>query len=397
MINVPKIYRLLKGEGVDFVAGVPDTLLNDFCLGLDDVWRSPKHVIAANEGNAIALAAGYHLATGSVPLVYMQNSGLGNAMNPLISLVDPKVYSIPLVLLIGWRGEPGQNDWPQHQRQGELSPIMLDALAIPHRTLGSEETEAEQAVIWAVRAAQEGSRPIALLVRREVLAKKEKAGFDAERQKYAMSREEAIRVILANAPQDAIYVASTGRITRELHAVRAEMGQPHERDFLNVGAMGHSLSIATGIAAAHPDRNVLCLDGDGAAIMHLGSLPVTANLPLPNLLHLVLNNGAHESVGGQPTGAFDADLNAVAAASGYRTPGASAHTPEQLADAIGRMVPARGPCFIEVRIRKGMRADMPLLKISPQDEKARFMKQIGEDTGRAMGHSNIPLLRVAGA
>lgn len=376
MIPLDIYYNHLRSLGVDFVTGVPDTLLNDFCLGLDAHWSAPHHVIAANEGNAIALAAGHHVATGAVPLVYMQNSGMGNAMNPLISLTDAAVYSIPLVLLIGWRGEPGSGDWPQHQRQGELSPVLLDALDIPCRILDPDETQTMDATTWAVETARASNRPTALLVRKGVLALKEKAGFDAESQKYTLSREDAIRTILASAPGDAVYVASTGRITRELHAIREELGQPHDRDFLNVGAMGHALSIAAGIAAARPDHPLICLDGDGASIMHLGSLPVTANLPLPNLIHIVLNNGVHESVGGQPTTGHAANLTAIAAAAGFTTLPMHAETAEQLSEAVATMLSSERPSFIEMLIRKGMRADMPILKMIPKDEKVRLMRQI---------------------
>lgn len=376
MIELPAYHSLLRSLGVEFVTGVPDTLLNDFCLGLESHWPGASHVIAANEGNAIALAAGHHVATGSVPLVYMQNSGMGNAMNPLISLTDAAVYSIPLVLLIGWRGEPGSGDWPQHQRQGELSPVLLDALDIPYRVLDPDEAAVADASTWAVETARETSRPTALLVRKGVLAKREKAGFDAESQKYNLSREDAICTVLSSAPADAIYVASTGRITRELHAIREALGQPHDHDFLNVGAMGHALSIATGIAAARPDRKVICLDGDGAAIMHLGSLAVAANLPLPNLIHIVLNNGAHESVGGQPTTGHAANLTAIAAAAGYTTLPAHAETADHLLEVLAFMLGSNRPSFIEVRIRKGMRSDMPILKMVPREAKARLMESI---------------------
>jgi len=378
MINLPSFYQLLKNEGVRFVTGVPDTLLNDFCLGLDAHWPSPSHVIAANEGNAVALAAGHHLASGAIPLVYMQNSGMGNAMNPLISLTDAAVYSIPLVLLIGWRGEPGSGDWPQHQRQGELSPILLDALNIPYQVLDPDEVQCAQSTSWAVRTAAENQRPTALLVRKGVLALKEKAGFEAASQKYHLSREDAIRTILAAAPIDTIFVASTGRITRELHAIREELGQPHDHDFLNVGAMGHALSIAAGIAAARPERRVICLDGDGAAIMHLGSLPVTANLPLPKLIHIILNNGAHESVGGQPTTGYAVDLTAIASAAGFLTLKAHLESADEMKHAIGQMLGANRPSFVEVRIRKGMRADMPVLRMIPKVQK-RDLMNLGKD------------------
>jgi len=376
MIPLEPFYRLLKEEGVEFVTGVPDTLLNDFCLGLDAEWPSPRHVLAANEGNAIALASGYHLATGTIPLVYMQNSGMGNAMNPLISLVDTAVYSIPMVLLIGWRGEPGTTDWPQHQRQGELTPVLLDDLSIPYRVLNPDEHEVAELARWAVRTARDTGRATALLVRKSVLEKKEKAGFDAASQVYTVSREEAIDTLLACAPDNSLFVATTGRATRELHALRDIRGEGHDADFLNVGAMGHALSIAAGLAIGSPDRQIICIDGDAAALMHMGSLPVTAQLPVSNLLHVVMNNGVHESVGGQSTVAMKADLTEIARHAGYKTVGIAVHTRETFAKAIGQLVQEKGPKFLEMRIRKGMRSEMPILKIAPKELKSSITKMI---------------------
>ncbi|SBR46116.1 phosphonopyruvate decarboxylase [Halomonas sp. HL-93] len=376
MIDLKNVYQVLKQNGVEFISGVPDTLLNDFCLGLDTSWDKNRHVLAANEGNAIALAAGYHLATNTVPLVYMQNSGMGNAMNPLISLTDKCVYSIPLVMMIGWRGEPGSGDWPQHQRQGELSPVLLDALNIPFKVLDEDEETVSDAIEWAVSRARELNQPTALLVRKNVLARKEKAGFDADEQQYAMSREDAIRELLKNAPDNAIFIASTGRITRELHAIRESLDQPHNCDFLNVGAMGHTLSIASGIAAAKPERLVICLDGDAAVLMHMGSMPVTAHLELPNLLQVILNNGAHESVGGQNSVGYAADLTAIGKGAGYQTASSFVAGREELKNTFLQLTSSLGPAFLEVRVRKGMRSDMPVLRVDTNDEKNRFIKDM---------------------
>lgn len=376
MIDLQNVYQNLKQNGVDFISGVPDTLLNDFCLGLDTSWDKNRHILAANEGNAIALAAGYHLATNTVPLVYMQNSGMGNAMNPLISLADKCVYSIPLVMMIGWRGEPGSDDWPQHQRQGELTPTLLDTLEIPFKILDNDEEAISGAIEWAVSHARKFNQPTALLVRKNVLAQKEKAGFDANQQHYIMSREDAIRELIEVAPENAIFIASTGRITRELYAIRESLWQPHKCDFLNVGAMGHTLSIATGIAAAKPKRQVICLDGDAAALMHMGSMPVTANLELPNLLHVVLNNGAHESVGGQSSVGFASDLTAIGKGAGYKTTSGFVASHKELKNTFLQLTSRPGPAFLEVRVRKGMRNDMPVLRIDTNDIKKGFIKDM---------------------
>ena len=376
MIDHKKYLSFLKDSGVQFISGVPDTLLNDLCLAIESDWPKDKHVLAANEGNAIALATGYHLANGSVPMVYMQNSGMGNALNPIISLTDSAVYSIPLVLLIGWRGEPGSGDWPQHQRQGELSPKLLDLLNIPFKVLEPDETQVMQATEWAFKAALDNSSPTALLVKKGVLALKEKAGFLDVKQPYTVTREESINAILEAAPQNSCFVASTGRITRELFALRERHNESHDLDFLNVGAMGHALSIASGIASAQPSRPVICLDGDGAAIMHLGSLPITANLKQKNLLHVVLNNGVHESVGGQSTVGHKVSLTSVARDVGYNTIPAYVEDLGGLVGAVRSLISSNRCSFVEMRIKKGMSEEMPILKMSPTDSKQRFMSAI---------------------
>ena len=376
MIELQNVYGTLKRAGVDFISGVPDTLLNDFCLGLDSHWDKEQHVLAANEGNAIALAAGYHIATNTVPLVYMQNSGMGNSMNPLISLTDKCIYSIPMVILIGWRGQPGSGDWPQHQRQGELSPVLLDALNIPYKILDENEESSLASIEWSVEEARKTHQPTALLVKKNVLAKKEKSGFDESDQIYGLSREEAIKQIISELPDDTLFVASTGRITRELHAIRDSLGQSHEHDFLNVGAMGHAVSIAAGIAIAHPNRIVACLDGDAAALMHMGSLPITANIELENLFHIVLNNGIHESVGGQKSVGFSANFTGIARNSGYDTLETFVSIPSDLKQGLDFLKGTKKSGFLEVRIKKGMRADMPILKADTVALKDQFVTSI---------------------
>jgi phosphonopyruvate decarboxylase len=374
VVDLERYLQLLRDAGVAFATGVPDTLLNDLCLALESGWPRGQHVIAANEGNAIALATGHHLATAHVPLVYMQNSGLGNAMNPLISLADPEVYAIPMVLLIGWRGDPGSSDWPQHKRQGELTPRFLDDLNIPYRVIDRDDETAFDATRWAVDTARRESRPTALLARKRVFERGEKTAFERRDGDDHLSREEAIAHVLDAVPANSLCVATTGRATRELHELRNIRGEHHDNDFLNVGAMGHALSIATGMALAKPDRQVVCFDGDGAAIMHLGSLAIAGSLPLPNLLHVVLNNGAHESVGGQATAALQVDLTALARGAGYRTVDGPVTSGPALLDALRALPDGIPPGFIEVRIRKGIRADLPKLKISPIAQKLLFMQ-----------------------
>lgn len=373
MIDIKAFSEILKQNNIEFIAGVPDTLLNDFCLFVEESWPADKHVIAANEGNAVAMAAGYHLATNTVPMVYMQNSGIGNAVNPLISLTHQSVYGIPIVLLIGWRGEPGIKDHPQHTKQGELTPVLMNDLDIPWKKLTDDIKEAAEIIKWAVNDAVENSRPVALLVPKRVLEKGEKAGF--EDQPGLMSREEAINCIVETLPKNTIYVAATGRATRELFEVRRLRNETHEHDFLNVGAMGHTSSIAAGIALANKSRFVVCLDGDASAIMHMGAMAVLGQKKeLGNLLHIVLNNGVHESVGGQKAASAHIELFSIARNAGYNTSNSQILAEKSLISALKEFILLTdGPKFIEVKIKKGMRKDLPPLKFELKQHKSLIM------------------------
>lgn len=375
MIDLNSFHRKLKALGVEFMTGVPDTLLNDFCLLAEASSNKRNHVIAANEGNAVAIAAGYHLSTGTIPLVYMQNSGLGNATNPLLSLSNEEVYAIPMVLLIGWRGNPKINDWAQHKKQGELTPVFLEDMNIPYRVLEDHTNNSIKSAEWAVTTAKKLSSPVALLVNKGVLEKGVKETGSTEHL-YNMSREEAIKAVLESMPPDSIFVATTGRATRELHELRRIRGENHTNDFLNVGAMGHASSIATGIALAKKNRPVVCLDGDAAAIMHLGALTTAGVLKPKNLLHILLNNGAHESVGGQPSAGFLVGFTNLAKSAGYRTLGTSVQTKEALQDGIRELLRNNGPAFIDIRIKKGIRDNLPPLEIDHIGLKNDFMSNL---------------------
>ena len=311
-----KVQSLVEIIGSDFYTGVPDSQLKALCNYLMDAYGidSDHHIIAANEGNCTALAAGYHLATGKVPVVYMQNSGEGNIINPVASLLNDKVYAIPVVFVVGWRGEPGIHDEPQHIYQGEVTTRLLEDMGIDYFVIGSETTEDE------VKRAMEGFRKkleqgldVAFVIRKGALT-------DAPKVKYSndntMLREEIIQHIVAVSGEDPI-ISTTGKASRELFETRVAKGQEHKYDFLTVGSMGHSSSIALGVALNKKNQRIWCIDGDGAVLMHMGSMAVIgANKP-SNLIHIVINNGAHETVGGMPTVASGIDIVAIAKACGY--------------------------------------------------------------------------------
>ena len=354
MVDPSSFLEDCRRLGVDFFAGVPDSLLKSFCAELAARAADPagglRHVIAANEGGAVALAAGHFLATGRPGLVYLQNSGEGNAVNPLLSLADPAVYGIPMVLLVGWRGEPGVPDEPQHKAQGECTLALLDSLRVPNEVLPTDPAGASAALERAVALAIRESRPVALVV-----------------------REEALRALLAALPPRAFVVGSTGMISREIFELREHAGEPHDRDFLTVGSMGHASQIALGVHLARPDLPVVAVEGDGAALMHLGALAIVGRRADGHFLHVVLNNAAHDSVGGQPTVADAVDLPAAARACGYAVlPLAS--TLEGIAAALADS-PFEGtrPSFLEIRVRKGARKDLGRPTVAPAASKTAFM------------------------
>lgn len=375
MVDQIKFTSILQKNGVEFITGVPDTLLNDFCLTIENKWPSHKHIIAANEGNAIAMAAGYHLATNTIPLVYMQNSGLGNALNPLISLTHETVYSIPMILLVGWRGDPSRKDHPQHTKQGELTTVLLDDLDIPYRIVEDDDKKAEDDAKWAISHANQTRQPVALIATKGVFEKGEKEGFPID-ARYELTREDAINVILDVLPKDTIYVAATGRTTRELHAVREIRDEEHNNDFLNVGAMGHTSSIALGVALANKNKLVVCLEGDASAIMHLGAFTSIGQAKPSNLLHIVLNNGVHESVGGQQSAGHQINLTEIAKNTGYVTADRFVISKLELENSIKELRNNDKLGFIDIHIKKGIRKNMPALYIKHIDEKSEFMQNI---------------------
>lgn len=373
MIDQKILFNNLYEIGLDFFTGVPDSLLNDFCLHLVNNLPDNQHIMAANEGNAIGIAAGYHMATGKIPVVYMQNSGIGNATNPLLSLTHHTVYSIPLILVIGWRGDPSVKDHAQHKKQGELTKVLMDDMDIPYDVLDSDDTVIDK-FRWAADKAKEINAPVALIAKKAILTQKEK------KQEYAdsplMNREEVISAVLDVLGEDAIYLATTGRATRELHEQITIHGFSDEIEFLNVGAMGHLSSIGLGLAVGSPDKKIVVFDGDAAAVMHMGSLATNGRYQPSNLIHIVLNNGVNESVGGQQSSGQIIDLTTVAKGCGYVTLEQYVESKDDLQNAIRQMARANKLSFIDVHVRQGIRKDMPGLKIEHQTAKESLMNYL---------------------
>ena len=361
--------------GADFYTGVPDSQLKALCNYLMDEYGSDPahHIIAANEGNATALAAGYHLVTGKTPVVYLQNSGLGNIVNPVASLLNEKVYGIPCLFVVGWRGEPGVHDEPQHIFQGEITLSLLENLDIStfviDKTTTVEQIRAKLDEYW-VRFAQ--GKQAAFVVRKGGL---EYSGRTIYGNSHPMTRDEAIGHILAVSGNDPV-VSTTGKASRELFEYRAAQGAGHAHDFLTVGSMGHSSSIALGIALQKSERQVWCLDGDGAVLMHMGAMAlIGANKPA-NLIHIVLNNEAHESVGGMPTVAGSLNLPGIARACGYPE-AVSVDSPEGLDEVLRSAKASHQLTFIEVKCALGARDDLGRPTTTPRENKAAFIAALG--------------------
>ncbi|PID26335.1 MAG: phosphonopyruvate decarboxylase [Candidatus Cloacimonadota bacterium] len=373
MLDQESFFNKLTENGIFFFTGVPDSLLNDFCKYLIKNIDKENHVLAANEGNAVGIAAGYYLSTKKVPLVYMQNSGLGNTLNPLLSLADKCVYSIPMVLLIGWRGDPDIVDHPQHELQGIVTPKLLDISNIPYKTLDDDKCDYNSVIKWAYETAVSNSMPAAILVKKNVLSKNKGVEVYEGNETYSLSRSEAIEIVLNSFPKDTIFVASTGRITRELYWLRESRKETHKNDFLNVGAMGHTSSIALGLAIKNPNRKVVCLDGDAATLMHMGCLPINGCQDLNNFVHIVLNNGSHESVGGQDSVGFDISINNIAKESGYNISPKYVTTKEEIEDAIVKNRD-RYPLFMEVRVKKGISGSLPPLDFDLKVAVSEFLE-----------------------
>ncbi|HUP57127.1 MAG TPA: phosphonopyruvate decarboxylase [Bdellovibrionota bacterium] len=373
MLDVGRFFRDLSESGFSFFTGVPDSLLKDFCAFLGERVPSANHVIAANEGAAVAMAAGYHLATGSLPVVYLQNSGLGNAINPLLTLADPEVYAIPILFLVGWRGEPGlaPRDEPQHAKQGRTMLKTLEAMELEYDIVDAA-SDCREIFRSAAASMRESGRSRFLVVRKGTFAPYVPTA-PASGGKYDLSREDAIRLVLDTLAPEDLVVSATGMISRELYVLREKSGIGHRNDFLSIGSMGHCSQIALGLARELPSRRVYCLDGDGSVIMHMGSLAVAGSEAGANFRHVILNNGAHDSVGGQPTAGFRIDFCAIAKACGYRS-SELASTREEAERAARRLAAAPGPSLLELRVKKGAREDLGRPDLSPIESKIVFMK-----------------------
>ena len=370
MIRPEFFIEALREKGIDCFAGVPDSLLKNICAYITDHFDAAHNIIAANEGAAVGLAAGHYLATGLPACVYMQNSGEGNIINPLASLTDQEVYNIPVLLLIGWRGRPGVHDEPQHVKQGKVTTGLLNVMGVNYEVLSKEEDKAAKQIEKAAKALA-NKEVFALVIEKDTF--EDYKLQNVEVNDLTMTREEAIQTVAAALGEKDCIVSTTGMISRELFEYRAAMNQGHERDFLTVGSMGHASQIALGIAMAKTDRKVWCFDGDGAAIMHMGSMAIVANKAPKNYVHVVFNNGAHDSVGGQPTVGLKIDLPAVAKAVGYKAT-YSVDSKVELESVLAKVNSFESPVLFEIKVKKGNRKDLGRPTTTPIQNKEALMQ-----------------------
>ncbi len=376
MIRAEQLYDHLGREGISFYTGVPDSLLKNFLQYVQDHTAGEQHIITANEGLALALASGYYLQSGKLPLVYLQNSGLGNLVNPLSSLADQEMYGVPMILLIGWRGEPGIPDEPQHRKMGAITVPLLEVLRVPVFKLDQQSSDPLQIVSTAIQTAREKQNPVALLLSADIFEKVqyEKTTIPAT---LSLQRESVIRELIKTLSGDETVICTTGKSGREFDEQNKAAGNKIKKYFLSVGAMGHASHIALGIHLQNPSKTIL-IDGDGALLMHMGALPTISHFANKNFIHLLINNGCHESVGGQPTEAFRVDCTAIARASGYQ------HTflilnEQELNHWLQNSLSSSDTQFVEIRTNAISRPDLGRPAGDPKDWKNDFMSHLTND------------------
>ena len=373
MISCENLFEVFKKNDLLFFTGVPDSTFKDWMKFLvDEHGERLTNIIACNECEAVAIAAGYHLATGSIGVVYMQNSGEGKIINPLTSLCDPEVYSIPVLMLIGWRGEPGEKDEPQHKKMGRVTIPLLETLEVPYELLPDNIEEAGKVISEMKRKAEETKAPVAIMIKKKTFEE-----YEAKKNlktNHEMTREEAIKILVDNLDSSEAIVSTTGKTSRELFECKAAKGE-RPRDFYTVGSMGCSVSIANSIALQKPSKGVFVFDGDGAVLMQMGALSTVGHYKPKNLYHIVFDNASYDSTGGQPTVSPDVDFGKVALACGYK----SAKTVEEKAElenAVKEIKSSEGPQMLIIKVNKGARKDLGRPTYTPIENKEAFMESL---------------------
>lgn len=371
MIKCEDLWNIFKNENINFFTGVPDSTFKEWMKFLaDSHGDNLKNIIACNECEAAAIASGYHFATNNIGVVYLQNSGFGKLVNPLTSLVDPEVYSIPMLLMIGWRGEPGKKDEPQHKKMGRVMIPLLEALEIPYAELPANIDDAAKVISKAKSHSVKNNVPYAIIVKKGLF--ETYISNTLYNQNFSLTREEAIKQIVDVLGKEDVIVSTTGKTSRELFEYREANLMGHQNDFLTVGSMGCSASIALGIALQKEDKKIIVFDGDGAAIMQEGALTTIGHYAPKNLIHIIFDNAAYESTGGQPTTSSSVDFEKLALANGY-SGSRTVNAAKDISSAIKELTRKQGPQMLIVNVKKGSRKDLGRPTTTPLENKEGFM------------------------
>ncbi|MDD5133556.1 MAG: phosphonopyruvate decarboxylase [Candidatus Nanoarchaeia archaeon] len=370
MLNCNNLYNIFEDNGLTFFTGVPDSTFKDWMEFLSDKEGLTNRIVSI-EREAIGWAAGYHASTGKIGVVYMQNSGLGNVVNPITSLADPEIYNLPLLLMIGWRGEPNKHDEPQHKKMGRITLPLLDVLEIPYKILPDNLQDAKQIIKEMKQIAEKRSAPVALIVKEGTF--EEYKSKNPIKTNYELLREEAIKSIIDNLNGSEVIVSTTGKASRELFEYREELKQGHNKDFLMVGSMGLASSFAAEIALQKPNKKILIFDGDGAAIMSAGNLSTIGYYSPKNLYHIIFDNNSYDSTGGQPTTSSTLNFEKMALACGYKS-AKVVETKEDLIKTVKNLTDLEGPYMLIVKTKRGARKNLGRPTIAPVDNKKAFME-----------------------
>ena len=367
MIKIDSFINELKKNDLKFSSGVPDSLFKDLCFGFEKKFNK-DHVTAANEGSAVGIGIGYYLSTKKIPIIYMQNSGLGNAINPLISLADKNVYNVPLFLIIGWRGEDHKSfvDEPQHISQGKVTQEFLKNLNIRYKIVNAN-TNYKNQIKSLKDYAQKKSRVVALLIKKNSFEKIK----NINKKNTNLQREKILEVLVNNLPKKSIVISTTGILSRELNEV-IKRNKVQINNLMCVGGMGHAISLASGLAKKKKNK-IFCFDGDGAITMHLGSLATSSKLN--NIVHIVFNNYSHESVGGHDNSAKHVKFYKVAKNLGYKY-SAVCKKEKKILDLLKKSVKSKRSFFIEIITAKGHRSNISRPSEKMSDLKNKFIESI---------------------
>lgn len=370
------ILKSIEAMGIEVITGVPDSTLKQFCDGVLCYNGKLRHYVAVDEGGAVALGVGSYLASGKPACVYMQNSGIGNAVNPLVSLANTDVYGIPMLFVVGWRGEPGKKDEPQHAFQGKITCELFSTMDVDYSVIDSKTSLEELGEILG-RAHQEmkKNRQYAIIVKKGTFEPAESLRWENGSK---MVREEVLGELLQVIPQDAVIVSTTGKISRELYEQSDKLFGNHESIFMTVGGMGHASMIAYGIAQSRPEQKVVCIDGDGAALMHMGAMAFIASQAPENLFHIVINNQAHESVGGMPTSCQQTSFAKLAQAAGY-VQSERIDSMEEIVKIGQNVVAGKGPMMFEIPVSLASREDLGRPRESAEENKIAFMRHLNRE------------------